>query len=118
MKTAFEQGAISTDAAYEFSRTDKKTQEKTLCKIADEPSKTAKAVHTVIRQAQEEKPKSNNESRASQSSETIPTNKGIIARLYKIKAKLEKMKLSDKQVFELKSRLFAIEEYLDQIKTV
>ena len=31
---------------------------------------------------------------------------------------LEKMKLSDKQVFELKSRLFAIEEYLDQIKTV
>lgn len=41
-----------------------------------------------------------------------------LARLYKIKAKLEKMKLSDKQVFELKSRLFAIEEYLDQIKTV
>ena len=42
----------------------------------------------------------------------------LIARLSKIKAKLKKTKLSEKQVFELKSRLFAIEEYLDQIKTV
>ena len=118
VKTAFEQGALSTDAAYEFSRTDKATQNKALRQLADEPTKTAKAVRTAIRQEREEKPKPNNESRVVQSSESIATNKDIIARLYKIKAKLEKMKLSDKQVFELKSRLFAIEEYLDQIKTV
>ena len=42
----------------------------------------------------------------------------LIARLSKIKAKLKKTKLSEKQVYELKSRLFAIEDYLDQIKTV
>ena len=42
----------------------------------------------------------------------------LIARLSKIKAKLKKTKLSEKQVYELKSRLSAIEEYLDQIKTV
>ena len=118
VKTAFEQGALSTDAAYEFSRTDKATQNKALRQLADEPTKTAKAVRTAIRQEREEKPKPNNESRVVQSSESIAANKDIIARLSKIKAKLKKTKLSEKQLFELKSRLFAIEEYLDQIKTV
>ena len=54
VKTAFEQGSLSTDAAYEFSRTDKETQDEALRQLADEPSKTAKAVRTAIRQEQNE----------------------------------------------------------------
>ena len=118
VKTAFEQGAISTDAAYEFSRTDKETQDETLRKLADEPSKTVKAVRSAIRQEREEKPKPPKASKTSESADSFPDNREAYAYLSRINAKLEKLKLTNEQARELNSRLSAIEDYLDQIKTV
>ena len=117
VKAAFEQGSLSTDAAYEFSRTDKETQDEALRQLADEPSKTAKAVRTVIRQEREEKPKPPKETKTSKSDSGLKYRE-VCAYLSRIKAKLEKLKLTNEQARELNSRLSAIEDYLDQIKTV
>ena len=118
VKTAFEQGSLSTDAAYEFSRTDKATQDEALRQLADEPSKTAKAVRTAIRQEQNEKPKPPKETKSPKPTESVPNNREVSAYLSRIIAKLEKITLTNEQAHEMNRRLSAIEDYLDQIKTV
>lgn len=118
VKKAFEQGSLSTDAAYEFSRTDKETQDEALRQLADEPSKTAKAVRTAIRQEQNEKSKPPKASKTSESADSFPDNREAYAYLTRIKAKLEKRMLTNEQSRELNSRLSAIVDYLDHIKTV
>ena len=118
VKTAFEQGSLSTDAAYEFSRTDKATQDEALRQLADEPSKTAKAVRTAIRQEQNEKPKPPKETKTPKPTESVPNNREVSAYLSRIIAKLEKITLTNEQAHEMNRRLSAIEDYLDQIKTV
>ena len=57
VKKAFEQGALSTDAAFEFSRTDLETQDETLKQLEAEPSKTAKAVRAAIQKQRKERDK-------------------------------------------------------------
>ena len=118
VKTAFEQGSLSTDAAYEFSRTDKATQDEALRQLADEPSKTAKAVRTAIRQEQNEKPKPPKETKSPKPTESVPNNREVSAYLYRIIAKLDKITLTNEQAHEMNRRLSAVEDYLDQIKTV
>ena len=118
VKTAFEQGSLSTDAAYEFSRTDKETQDEALRQLVDEPSKTAKAVRTAIRQEQEEKPKPPKETKTPKPTESVPNNREVSAYLSRIIAKLEKITLTNEQAHEMNRRLSAVEDYLDQIKTV
>ena len=118
VKTAFEQGSLSTDAAYEFSRTDKATQDEALRQLADEPSKTAKAVRTAIRQEQNEKPKPPKETKSPKPTESVPNNREASAYLSRIIAKLEKITLTNEQAHEMNRRLSAVEDYLDQIKTV
>ena len=118
VKTAFEQGSLSTDAAYEFSRTDKATQDEALRQLADEPSKTAKAVRTAIRQEQNEKPKPPKETKTPKPTESVTNNREVSAYLSRIIAKLEKITLTNEQAHEMNRRLSAVEDYLDQIKTV
>ena len=118
VKTAFEQGSLSTDAAYEFSRTDKATQDEALRQLADEPSKTAKTVRTAIRQEQNEKPKPPKETKSPKPTESVPNNREVSAYLSRIIAKLEKITMTNEQAHEMNRRLSAIEDYLDQIKTV
>ena len=118
VKTAFEQGSLSTDAAYEFSRTDKATQDEALRQLADEPSKTAKAVRTAIRQEQNKKPKPPKETKTPKPTESVPNNREVSAYLSRIIAKLEKITMTNEQAHEMNRRLSAIEDYLDQIKTV
>ena len=118
VKTAFEQGSLSTDAAYEFSRTDKATQDEALRQLADEPSKTAKAVRTAIRQEQNKKPKPPKETKTPKPTESVTNNREVSAYLSRIIAKLEKITLTNEQAHEMNRRLSAIEDYLDQIKTV
>lgn len=55
VKKAFEDGELSTDAAFELSRTDTETQDEALKQLETEPSKTAKAVRSVIEKQHEEK---------------------------------------------------------------
>lgn len=117
VKTAFEQGALSTDAAYEFSRTDTQTQERTFEKLASEPSRTAKTIRTAIQQEQKEKAQPPKEVKTTQPGNDA-SNRELLVICSAIKAKLEKSKLTDKEVLELKSRLSAIDDYLDHIKTV
>lgn len=101
---AFEQGALSTDATFEFSRTDLETQDETLKQLEAEPSKTAKAVRAAIQKQRKERDKA----------PSVKQDKPMdaVAYLSIIKTILNKRELNHEQFCEVTKQLSAVVDYL------
>ena len=104
VKKAFEQGALSTDAAFEFSRTDLETQDETLKQLEAETSKTAKAVRAAIQKQRKERDKA----------PSVKQDKPMdaVAYLSIIKTILNKRELNHEQFCEVTKQLSAVVDYL------
>ena len=104
VKKAFEQGALSTDAAFEFSKTDLETQDETLKQLEAEPSKTAKAVRAAIQKQRKERDKA----------PSVKQDKPMDAAAYLsiIKNILNKGELNHEQLCEVTKQLSAVVDYL------
>ena len=104
VKKAFEQGSLSTDAAFEFSRTDLETQDETLKQLGAEPSKTAKAVRAAIQKQRKERDKA----------PSVKQDKPMDAAAYLsiIKTILNKRELNHEQLCEVTKQLSAVVDYL------
>ena len=112
VKKAFEQGELSTDAAFELSRTDTETQDEALKQLETEPSKTAKAVRTAIQKQHQEKEKQHEKS---VSKEKTATCEEALKCLSKIKLKLESARLTEAQIKEITDKLSAVYDYLAKL---
>ena len=112
VKKAFEQGELSTDAAFELSRTDTETQDEALKQLETEPSKTAKAVRTAIQKQHQEKEKQHEKS---VSKEKTATCEEALKCLSKIKLKLESARLTEAQIKEITDKLSAAYDYLAKL---
>ena len=112
VKKAFEQGELSTDAAFELSRTDTETQDEALKQLEAEPSKTAKAVRSVIQRQHEEK---SEQPEKPISNETTASCREALVYLSQIKLKLEKSRLTETQIKEFTEKLSSIYDYLSKL---
>ena len=112
VKKAFEQGELSTDAAFELSRTDTETQDEALKQLEAEPSKTAKAVRSVIQRQHEEK---SEQPEKPISNETTASCREALVYLSQIKLKLEKSRLTETQIKEITEKLSSIYDYLSKL---
>ena len=112
VKKAFEQGELSTDAAFELSRTDEETQEEALKQLETEATKTAKAVRTAIQKQHEEK---SIQPEKSMSNDNKASCKEALTYLSKIKLKLESARLTEAQIKEITDKLSAVYDYLAKL---
>ncbi len=112
VKKAFEQGELSTDAAFEFSKTDTETQDEALKQLEAEPSKTAKAVRSVIQRQHEEKSK---QPEKPMSNENTASCREALVYLSQIKLKLENSRLTETQIKEITEKLSSIYDYLSKL---
>ena len=112
VKKAFEQGELSTDAAFELSRTDTETQDEALKQLEAEPSKTAKAVRSVIQRQHEEK---SEQPEKPMSNENTASCREALVYLSQIKLKLEKSRLTETQIKEITEKLSSIYDYLSKL---
>ena len=112
VKKAFEQGELSTDAAFEFSKTDTETQDEALKRLEAEPSKTAKAVRSVIQRQHEEK---SEQPEKPISNETTASCREALVYLSQIRLKLENSRLTETQIKEITEKLSSIYDYFSKL---
>lgn len=112
VKKAFEQGELSTDAAFEFSKTDTETQDEALKRLEAEPSKTAKAVRSVIQRQHEEK---SEQPEKPLSNENTASCREALVYLSKIRLKLENSRLTETQIKKITEKLSSIYDYLSKL---
>ena len=112
VKKAFEQGELSTDAAFELSRTDTETQDEALKRLEAEPSKTAKAVRSVIQRQHEKK---SEQPEKPLSNENTASCREALVYLSKIRLKLENSRLTETQIKKITEKLSSIYDYLSKL---
>lgn len=112
VKKAFENGELSTDAAFEFSKTDIEAQDEALKQLETEPSKTAKVVRSAIQKKHHEKEKLYEKPLIIEKTDTCEE---ALTYLSKIKLKLESSRLTEAQIKKITEKLSSVYDYLAKL---